>query len=86
VLEILNLALEELDVVDGLVGHGGGAHLGAPRDEALQDADALADHLPLLTGGDGLQGAWGRACTGYARSQLGGLVRRSINLSVHYVR
>jgi hypothetical protein len=55
VLEILDLALEELDVADGLVEHGGGVHLGASRDEALQDADALADPLPPLTGGDALR-------------------------------
>ena len=44
-LELLHLALEELDVADGLVEHGGGVHLGAAGDEALQDADALADPL-----------------------------------------
>ena len=58
-LEGLHLRLEELDVVDGLVQHGRRVHLGAARDEPLQDADALADALPphprrhaLRVGGD----------------------------------
>jgi len=45
-LQGLHLGLEKLDVVDGLVQHGGRVHLGAARDEALQGADALADALP----------------------------------------
>jgi hypothetical protein len=45
-LQGLQLGLEELDVLDGLVQHGGRVHLGAARDEALQGADALADALP----------------------------------------
>jgi hypothetical protein len=76
VLEILNLALEELDVVDGPVGHGGGVHLGAPRDEALQDADVLVDHLPRAATLCRARGARVHGlCSVSTLGQLGGLVR-----------
>lgn len=50
-----NLGLQELDVLDGLLEHGHGVHLGSPGDEALQDLEAVADAVPPAPGGHALR-------------------------------
>lgn len=47
-LERLHLALQELDVVDGLVQHRRRVHLRPAGDQSLQDPDPLADPLPAV--------------------------------------
>lgn len=50
-----NLSLQELDVVDGLLEHRHGVHLGSAGDEALQDLEPVADAVPPTPGGHALR-------------------------------
>ena len=44
----LNLRFQKLDVVNGLIQHRRGVHLGPSRDQSLQDPYPLADPLPAV--------------------------------------
>lgn len=51
----LKLELEELDVMNGFVQHGGRVHLGAARNQPLQDADAITDPLAAMSSSHALR-------------------------------
>ena len=54
-LEDSDLPLQELDIPNGLIEHGGRVHLGPARHKPLQDADLLADPLAAVAGSNALR-------------------------------